>query len=165
VIDGFYQRHLAPYADTLGRDAMLPFQRAQAIRDAFFADGGKRVNMKLELRLLELEPGVAEFLLDVDGQALRFRRDSKAPQTLLWPGPGAGRVQLQMSGGTPYAFEGPWSLLRVFDRVRIEPGSGGRFQLVFDVEGRKARFEARSTHALNPAQREELEQFKCPSRL
>jgi type VI secretion system protein ImpL len=166
LIDGFFQRHLAPYADALGRsESLLPFQRAQAIRDAFFTDGGRRLGMRLELRLLELDPGVSEFVLDVDGQALRFKRDVKAPQTLQWPGNGSGRVQLQLAGGSPYVFEGPWALLRMLDRVRVEPAGPGRFQLVFDVEGRKARFEARSATPLNAAQREDLEQFQCPKRL
>ena len=44
------------------------FQRAQAIREAFFRDGGRQLGMRLEWRLLELEPGVAEFALDVDGR-------------------------------------------------------------------------------------------------
>jgi len=170
VIDGFFQRHLAPYVDVSTRsDALLPFQRAQAIRDAFFVDGGRRFGTRLELRLLELDPGVNDFMIDVDGRPLRFRRDARAPaQTLQWPGPGGtGRVQVQLGGSSSaYAFEGPWALLRVLDRVRVEPGaSAERFTLVFDVEGRKARFEARSATPLNVVQREALEQFKCPSRL
>jgi len=169
LIDGFFQRHLAPYVDASTRaETLLPFQRAQAIRDAFFVDGGRRVGTRLELRLVELEAGVGDFLLDVDGRPLRFRRDVRAPQTLQWPGPGGtGRVQLQLGGSSSaYAFEGPWALLRMLDRVRVEPGgSAERSILVFDVEGRKARFEARSATPLNAVQREALEQFKCPSRL
>src|SRR6185436_4096619 len=97
-------------------DALLPFQRAQAIRSAFFADG-RQFGVRLELRLLELDPGIGQLLIDVDGQTLRFARDSRAPQTLVWPGPaGAGRIQLQANApgagaGARFAFEGPWSLL------------------------------------------------------
>ena len=39
------------------------------------------------------------------------------------------------------------------------------FELTFDVEGRKARFEVRSPTPLNPLQREQLEQFQCPKQL
>jgi type VI secretion system protein ImpL len=36
---------------------------------------------------------------------------------------------------------------------------------VFDVEGRKARFEIRSATPRNPLLRQDLEQFQCPKRL
>jgi type VI secretion system protein ImpL len=150
----------------------LPFQRAQAIREAFFRDGGREFGVRMELRLLELEPGIAEFVLDVDGQVLRFRPGASASQTLQWPGPGnAGRVHLQLvpstgAAGPGHVFQGPWALFRLLDRVRSEAGpSPDRWRLQFDVEGRKARFEVRTTGALNPIARQELEQFQCPKRL
>jgi type VI secretion system protein ImpL len=161
VIDGFFQRYLTGWVDTSTRpwgarvgspakwgDALVPFQRAQAIRAAFFGEGGRQFGVRMDLRLLELDPGIGQLTIDVDGQAVRFARDSRAVQTLQWPGPGgAGRIQLQATApgagsGARFTFEGPWSLLRLFERVRIEPGSAGRVVLVFDIEGRRARLEA-----------------------
>ncbi|HEV7912915.1 MAG TPA: type VI secretion system membrane subunit TssM, partial [Albitalea sp.] len=182
LIDGFFQRQLLPHVDTSARpwtyrgadgsESLQQFQRAQAIRDAFFRDGGRRLGMRLDFRLIELDAGVSEFTLDVDGQVLRFRPGASAPQTLQWPGPAdSGRVHLQLTptsgtAGPGYVFQGPWALFRLLDRVRIEPGATpDRSQLVFDVEGRKARFEVRSPTVLNPMFRQELEQFQCPKRL
>ncbi len=189
LIDGFFQRHLSPHVDTStrpwsfrgsaraeGAEALVQFQRAQAIRDAFFRDSGRQLGMRLEWRLVDMDPGIAEFMLEVDGQALRFRPGVAAPQSLQWPGPGGGpanngRVQVQLSvagggAGPGHVFEGPWALLRLLDRVRSEPGaSPERTLLVFDVEGRKARFEVKSPAALNPFSRQDLEQFQCPARL
>jgi len=188
LIDGFFQRHLMPYVDASTRpwayrgadgaaradasESLQQFQRAQAIRDAFFRDGGRRLGVKLDFRLIELDAGISEFTLDVDGQVLRFRPGAQASQSVQWPGPNdAGRVHLQLTpsvggGGPGYVFQGPWALFRLLDRVRTEPGSTpDRSQLVFDVEGRKARFEVRSPAALNPMVRQELEQFQCPKRL
>jgi type VI secretion system protein ImpL len=94
------------------------------------------------------------------------------PQTLQWPGPAdSGRVLVQLvpsagAAGPGHAFQGPWALFRLLDRVRSEPGpSPDRWRLLFDVEGRKARFEVRTNTALNPIARQELEQFQCPKRL
>jgi type VI secretion system protein ImpL len=183
VIDGFFQRTLSPHVDTASRpwawrtggagaEGLQAFQRAQAIREAFFRDGGRQLGMKLEWRLLELDPGVAEFALDVDGQVLRFRAGSTAVQGLQWPGPSdSGRVQLQLTpvggaAGPGHVFQGPWALFRLLDRVRSEPGPApDRWRLVFDVEGRRARFEVKAPAALNPIARQELEQFQCPKRL
>ncbi|HSW24942.1 MAG TPA: type VI secretion IcmF C-terminal domain-containing protein, partial [Burkholderiaceae bacterium] len=185
VIDGFFQRHLAGWVDTSTRpwgvrltpqgkwgDALLPFQRAQAIRSAFFSDGGRQFAVRMDLRLLELDPGIGQLTIDVDGRALRFARDTRGVQTLQWPGEGGtGRVQLQASApgastGARFSFEGPWALLRLFERVRIEPGaSPGRVVLVFDIEGRRARLEAHNPQGPLAIALPELEQFQCPRRL
>ncbi|HET9643113.1 MAG TPA: type VI secretion system membrane subunit TssM [Burkholderiaceae bacterium] len=184
LFDAFFQRHLAPYVDTATRpwslrfaprgdtsEALQQFQRAQAIREAFFSEGGRRFGTRLEMKLIELDPDLAEFAIDVDGQVLRFRRGAQGPQTLQWPGPGgAGRVRLllatQGGSGSSFGFEGPWSLLHLLDRVRVErAGPPDHFQLLFDVEGRKARFDVRAPSPINAALRAEMEQFQCPRRL
>jgi len=182
LIDGFFQRHLAPFVDTSGRswtfraadggDTLVPFQRAQSIRETFFRDGGRTLGVRLELRLLEMDPGISQFTIDVDGNVLRFARDTRVAQTLQWPGPsGAGRVHVQVakaggSSGPGYVFEGPWALLRLLDRVRTEPGaSSDRMLLTFDVEGRKARFESRSLTPNHPLRVLQAEPYQCPKRL
>ena len=188
LFDGFFQRHLLPFVDTAAQpwalrgaegaaraqagESLQQFQRAQSIRDAFFRDGGRRLGVRLEFRPLAFDPGISEFTLDIDGQVLRFRPGVQAVQSVQWPGPGdSGRVHLQVTptagvGGPGYTFQGPWALFRLLDRVRTEAGPApDRSVLVFDVEGRKARFEVKSPTALNPMSRQLLEQFKCPSRL
>jgi len=157
-------------ADARLGDALLPFQRAQAIRSAFFADGGRQLGVRIELRLLQMDPGIGQLVLDVDGQPLRFARDTRGVQTLQWPGGGSGRIELQAmapgaSSGSRFAFDGPWSLLHLFERVRIEPAPGARAVLVFDIEGRKVRFEAHAPHGALAINLPELEQFQCPKRL
>jgi len=153
-------------------DALLPFQRAQAIRSAFFGDGGRQFGVRIDLKLLDLDPGIGQLAIDVDGQTVRLARDVRAVQTLQWPGPGgAGRIQLQASSpagaaGARFTFDGPWSLLHLFERVRVEPGpSANRVVLVFDVEGRRARVEASSPQGPLAITMPELEQFQCPRRL
>jgi type VI secretion system protein ImpL len=92
-----------------------------------------------------------------------------------WPGPNAtgnsGYVQVRMftttpGAGEPEPFEGQWALLRLFARLRTEPGSAAdRVPVIFNVVGRQARFEVRSPTASNPARFSALEQFQCPQRL
>ena len=185
LVDGFFQHQLAPYVDTSMRpwawrradgggrgdtsESLQQFQRAQAIRESYFGDGGKRLSMRLDFRLVELDPGVSELALDIDGQVMRFKPGARDAQSVQWPGPAdSGRVQVQLapSSGGGYVFKGPWALFRLLDRVRIEPGGApNRVLMLLDVEGRKARFEVRSTSPANPMLREELEQFQCPRRL
>ncbi len=180
AIDGFFQRQLAGLVDAdaqsartppIGNEAWQAFQRAQAIRQAFFAGGTRQVDVRLQLRPLEFDPGIGQLLLDVDGQTLRFTRDSRAAQTLVWPGSaGPGRLTVQAAApgappGAGYAFEGPWALLRLFERVRVEPGASNAVaQVRFDIEGRRARFEVRSAGGVLPIALD-LEQFQCPKKL
>jgi type VI secretion system protein ImpL len=179
LFDSFYQRHLAAHAEAARGDGAAPFRRAQAIRDAFFRDNGRALGTRLEFRLLELDAGATEFMLDVDGQVLRFKRGAAQPQSIDWltlggstgqngqSGP-AGRVNVLMtpSAGNGYSFNGPWALLRLLDRARVERGASPERALVsFDIEGRKARFEVRSANTHNPLLRQDLEPFACPNRL
>ncbi len=185
LIDNFYQRHLAPHAEAARSDGAAPFRRAQSIREAFFRDGGRALGTRLEFRLLELDAGASEFTLDVDGQVLRWKRGAPQTQSIDWltlggaigkrgsagqssqGGPG-GRVHVLLapSAGSGYTFNGPWALLRLLDRARVERGATpDRAMVSFDIEGRKARFEVRSASAHNPLLRQDLEPFACPSKL
>jgi type VI secretion system protein ImpL len=180
LFDSFSQRYLAPYADAAHGEGAAPLRRAQTIRDAFFREGGRALGTRLEFRLLELDAAATEFTLDVDGQVLRWKRDTKQAQSIDWLtlGGSAGQssqsghggrvhVQLAPSAGSGYTFNGPWALLRLLDRARVERGASPDRALVsFDIEGRKARFEVRSATAHNPLLRQDLlEPFQCPNKL
>jgi hypothetical protein len=67
-------------------DALLPFQHAQAIREAYFRNARRNLGVSLEFRPLAMDDDIAEFKLDIDGQMLRFRAGAQGVQSLLWPG-------------------------------------------------------------------------------
>ena len=187
LLDGFFDRHLASFVDTSSRNWTLPtadggteaaeslqqFQRAAVIRNALFSDDGRQLGVRLEFRLLEMDPVISSFEIDIDGQLLRFGRDAKGAQAVRWPDTAAReqRVRLGVNtaaagSGARHSFDGPWGLLRLFERVRVEAGpSADRLLVVFDVEGRRARFEVKSATAPNPLRLAALEQFQCPQRL
>jgi type VI secretion system protein ImpL len=63
-------------------------------------------------------------------------------------------------------FEGPWALFRMFDRLDIEStAQPERFFVIFDVEGRKARFEVTANSVENPFRLAALHSFVCPAQL
>ncbi len=190
LMDNFFQRQLAPYVDTAGAtwafyrpdgstepaESLQVFQRAQAIRDAFFSDNGRVFGTRLELRVLDMDAGVGSLSLDVDGQVLRFTRDAKQPQVLRWPGPGSsgnsGYVQARLftntpGGAEPVSFDGPWALPHLLARLRSDPGpSPDRVPVQFNFAGRVARLEVRSpTHANLVRLLAQDTMFQCPQRL
>ncbi|HEX6703126.1 MAG TPA: type VI secretion system membrane subunit TssM [Albitalea sp.] len=185
-IDQVFQQKLAAYVDTsarpwrfravdgvpLGADhGSLPqFQRAQAIRETFFP-AGNMPSLRLQFKPIEMDATLKQFVLDVDGQVVRYDHGPQIPVSVQWPGPrGALQVRVQVvppgNGTTGLVHEGPWALLRLFDRVRIDPTNvPERFRATFDVDGRKAVFEVTASSVRNPFRLRELNEFACPSGL
>lgn len=179
------QTKLAPYVDTstrpwrflpvdgspLGTDVgTLPqFQRAQAIREAFFAAGGNVPGVRMSMKPFEMDARLKEFLLDVDGQLLRYDHGPQIPVEIKWPGPrgsGVVRVTVQPAGGSGLVNDGPWALFRLFERVAITPGnSPEKFRATFDIDGRKAIFDVTSSSVRNPLRLPDLRGFQCPNGL
>lgn len=182
--DRLFQEKLASVVDTgarvwkfrneaLGQDVgSLPqFQRAQVIRETFFAGGGTTPSMRLEFKPVEMDARITQFVLDVDGQVIRYVHGPQIPTAVQWPGPrGTNQVRLQLTpagpNGNGVAFDGPWALHRLFDGVKVEPGrTPERFRVTFDVDGRKAIFEVTAASVRNPLRLRELAEFNCPNGL
>ena len=187
-IDQLFQQKLATYVDTttrpwrfraiegvpLGTDTgSLPqFQRAQAIRETFFPTGNVP-SLRLQFKPIEMDASLKQFILDIDGQIVRYDHGPQIPTTVQWPGPrGTSQVRLQVSpplnaGASGTVYDGPWALLRMFDRVKIESTNAPeRIRATFDVvDGRKAVFEVTASSVRNPFRLRELSEFSCPSGL
>lgn len=178
------QAELAPYIDTgtlpwkfrpidgtpLGTDVgTLPqFQRAQVIREAFFTNG-PAPGVRLMIKPVEMDVRLREFLLDVDGQMVRYDHGPQIPTEVRWPGPkgtSVVRVSVQPVGGSGLVNDGPWALFRLFDRVTIKPGAvPEKFSATFELDGRRAVFDVTTSSVRNPLRLAELRGFQCPNGL
>jgi type VI secretion system protein ImpL len=178
------QNELGPYIDTstrpwsfrpiegtpLGGDVgSLPqFQRAQAIREAFFATGALP-GVRLTMKPIEMDERLREFLLDVDGQLVRYDHGPQIPVEVKWPGPrgsGVVRVSMQPAGGSGLVNDGAWALFRLFERVSIQPGAvPEKFRVTFELDGRKAIFDVTNSSVRNPLRMPEVRSFQCPNGL
>jgi type VI secretion system protein ImpL len=182
--DTLFQQKLAPYVDTssrpwkfrpvdgtpLGSDigTLAQFQRAQAIRETFFA-GGAAAALRLQFKPIDMDATLKQVNIDVDGQNVRYDHGPQVPVTVAWPGP-RGSTQVRVSvdpqtvGNTFGAvYEGPWALFRLFDRVQVEPTNAAeKVRATFDIGGRKATFEVVAASVRNPFNLRELKEFSCP---
>ncbi len=179
------QQKLAPYIDTstrpwsfrpvdgtpLGTDVgTLPqFQRAAAIRETFFPPGGAGMSLRLEFKPVDMDPSLSQFVLDADGQVVSYKHGPQIPSTVQWPGPRGSaqvRVMVTPSGPTGLVSDGPWAMLRLFDRVNIQPTNAPeKFRAVFDLDGRKTTFDITTSSVRNPFRLPDLRQFNCPNGL
>ncbi|TAL19322.1 MAG: type VI secretion system membrane subunit TssM [Aquabacterium sp.] len=184
MLDDFYQRKLATLVDTgtnpwsfrplpdgskpPGGAALVDFQRAARIREAFFRAGGKQPSFRVDIRALELADGMKDLTIDIDGTQLKYTLGNTQAQTVNWPSQRvASQIKVTTSGGgTGLSFDGPWALFRLFDRFEVQPSSQPeRFVVIVTVDGKRARLEVIANSAINPLRMREVAQFRCPDSL
>jgi type VI secretion system protein ImpL len=184
LIDAFFKENLAPIVDTnrptwrwLDNNIGIPeavlaqFQRAAVIREAFFMSGGKSPEVEFEIKPLDMDARVTQFMLDLGGQILDYRHGPPRSQRLKWPAPdNIERVRLIFAdatgAGPSTTEEGPWAWFRVLDRASIRAtNQAERYLLTFSLGGLSARFELRAISVRNPFELEALRAFGCPGRL
>jgi type VI secretion system protein ImpL len=184
MFDDFFQRRLAPLVDVAvtpwayrpladgskppGGASLADFQRAQRIRDAFFRAGGKAPGFKVDLRVLEMNDGLKELTIDIDGQPLKFVAGNTVAQTVTWPSSRvASQIKLSAPGGAlPMVFEGPWALFRMLGQFENQPSpQPERFTVVLVLDGKRATMEVTSSSAINPLRMREITTFRCPDAL
>ena len=188
LFDSFFQQNLVNFVDTSTRPwsfkqlggasmgspsgALLQFQHAATLRDTFFRAGGTAPGLRLDFKPLEMDTTITQFILDVDGQLVKYAHGPQIPAQVQWPGPrGSTQVRVALSpvsaaGSSGLVTDGPWALFKLFDRLQIEPaGAPERFRATFNIDGRKAVFDITASSVRNPFRLPELEAFSCPERL
>ncbi|STB68437.1 Uncharacterized protein conserved in bacteria [Citrobacter freundii] len=182
IIDTFYRDNLTTKVDTTqpswrfmpgidgkaltGSEGILrPFQQAQSIRDALFANGTTIPSFKVAVRTISMENRILNLILDVDGQQLRYSHGPQVTQMMSWPGPG-GTNQVRMQFGlvdgstSTIVTNGFWALNRFFDKAIITPGNSPLSRLAtFNINGYQVTLEFVSNSIRNPFQ---LPRFSCP---
>ncbi|HMN20123.1 MAG TPA: type VI secretion system membrane subunit TssM [Ottowia sp.] len=185
LMDEFFQKRLAALVDTSTRPwrykpvaeqgaittaALAQFERAARIRDIFFRAGGRTPSIRFDFRPVEMDASITQFILDVDGQLVRYSHGPVVPMAVQWPGPkGSNQVRVQLSppsaggGASGLTVDGPWALFRAFDQAQLEPADAPeRFFITFAIDGRRTRLEVTANSVQHPVRLRELREFACP---
>ena len=187
VMDEFFRSTLQPMVDISastwtfkqgvdgtpvgGSASLASFQKAATIRDVYFRAGGKTPGIRLDIKPIEMDATISQMVLDVDGDVLRYQHGPQIPKSMNWPGTrGTGQVRLQITStngeNSGLVTEGPWALHRLFDRAQLLPGNAPeKFSAIFNVDGRRVRFEVTTSSVFNPFRLKAMEEFECPSNL
>lgn len=184
LMDEFFKAKLQAMVDTsknpwvfraveggkpIAAGALVEFQRADRIREAFFRAGGKAPGMRFELRLSEIEPSLKELVLDIDGQVQKLTSGGPSV-TVAWPSQRvASVVRLSTALGDKgplVMFDGPWALFRLFERFEVQTSAvPEKFSVVMNLDGKRARVDVIAASVFNPFQMKEIKQFRCPAAL
>ncbi|MGH8353434.1 MAG: type VI secretion system membrane subunit TssM [Pseudomonas sp.] len=188
VMDGYFRKYLLPYVDTsasawrwqpgaaeklgIGAGALQTFQRAAAIRDAFFRSGGTQPAVRFELKPVAMDAAITQFLLDLDGQQLSYDHGPSRPVAMQWPSPNSlGVVRLSITpptsaGRSGLTLEGPWAWFRLLEQSDLTQGNApDRFTLRMRVDNASISCELRASSAFNPFKSRVLSSFSLPERL
>jgi type VI secretion system protein ImpL len=143
-------------------------QRAAVIREAFFGSREKSPLVRFSLQPITMDSSINDFLLDLDGQTLRFDHSATRTKAVQWPGPRAtGTVRLQLSpptsgGGGGKTVDGVWAWFRLLDSSHVVRRTADQYLITFAVGDRKVEYRLESGSTLNPFKLSELERFQCP---
>ena len=173
-LSGFVDRSAEPWAWTGGlgtagetSTALEQFQRAEAIRRAFFPNGATAPEVEVTLDLVRLDPAARVALVEIGGANSVHGLDRAERRTLVWPGEGgAARITL-LPGERGRALEetGEWAPFRLFDDAETRPVSDNRFEAAYEISGREAVFTVTAGSVNNPFRLPAIEEFACPRTL
>lgn len=181
-MDEFFQKRLTSLVDTSTKpwrykqggatpSALVQFERAARIRDIFFRNG-KTPSMRLDFKVVEMDAAITQFVLDVDGQLVKYAHGPILPMALQWPGSkGTNQVRIQLTppstnGASGQVADGPWALFRILEKAQLEnSGVPEKFFVTFNIENRRTRFEVTTNSVQSPLRVKELLEFSCPEGL
>lgn len=178
MLDKFFQAQIKPFTDTRGPvwraqalggvaapvdpASLASFQRAAAIRDAFFPTGGPpQVHFTMAPK-----PGAGETATLTLGTA-SVSADADHATALSWPDAGNGSTASLQFGKAPpdgpaFQASGPWALFRLLAQGRVLPGRGEASDLIFESGQHRAAFTLQASSSSTPFQPKLLAGFSCP---
>lgn len=183
-MDRFYSNYLQPHVmrgpnglepdpqsrigERLAPGALKQFDRAEAIRKAFFASGSPAPEVKILVSHRASSQGVDVAILTINGNEVKTLPES-APTPIFWPG-GSSGVSVQLSppaAGRPSMLQfqnGRWDIVS-FMRAGRARVNGNVADVTYDIGGRsityRFEFDAPEVPFLMP----ELFDFDCPTSL
>ncbi len=125
--------------------ALAMFAWADAMRNTLFDESGA-FHVGMTWRPQYLDANLRKFELSVYDESLSYRHGPLLRKSTTWTAgddPERAVVKLVDYNGLTYheAFEGPWALHRMFMRFRPRQISSSRYQVEFEVQGRRAVYD------------------------
>lgn len=182
LLDSFYQDHIQQFVDTSkrpwrwkdntfkSRDALVLFERAQQIKEAYFDDAALSVNFKIKPNKLDAQ--ALSVVLKAEGKVYSYSHGPPSSAQIQWPEGSSDRSELIFtlaSGGTPVGVstEGEWSLFRLMDKystTQVIPNSDS-LRMHFKVRNLNVRYDLTPKSVHNPFTQKGLKQFTLKDKI
>lgn len=149
-------------------EALAQFQRADAIRTAFFPPAATTPRVDYSFDLLSLDNAEVA-LIEIGGTSSYYGQSRTRERSFSWPGEGGRSAQLTLLPGSraeALTATGPWAPFRLIDQGRdLSPVSDNEFDITFDVQNRAARMRITGGSVNNPFNLDAMQRFSCPGSL
>lgn len=166
--DGLRYRDDSPMAGRLSDASLRQFERAERIRQAFFAGGGTSPQVEITVRHVDSHSTIDSALLIINDMKVETVKN-EIPKTVMWPGEGkATALQISPDLGRPstVGFTGSsWTFIDFLDSASSRQQSGDTLRATFMVGGRNITYDFTINTASNPFTMAELRDFQCPQSL
>lgn len=183
-IDAFFKANIKSFVDTsstpwkwrevesatigVSSDTLQVFEKANDIRNAYFANGGDKPSVSFTMTPLDLDVGSTRVALAVDGTTVSYAHGPTRPVELNWPGTGVPSASLaffpEIAGETNGIYlSGPWSLFRILEKARMTKTKlPDQYKVTFTLGNRFATFNLMAYSVNNPFSVKLLNDFTCP---
>ncbi|NRO94449.1 type VI secretion system membrane subunit TssM [Paraburkholderia sp. NMBU_R16] len=181
LIDTFFRNNIQQYVDmstphwswkpsakALGMSAktLEMFREAAAIREAFFQDGSRTIQVRFALTPESMDPALTRFVLTLAGKTLDYQHDPRRAVSFDWPGaaaPQPARIDFAPAaadGRSAVDAQGQWRLFRLLDLGKLTRERADSFSLSFDFGGRKVSLDLSASSVVNPFALDALSKFQ-----
>ena len=166
--DGLRYRPDSPIADRLSPAALRQFERAEAIRQAYFPGGGTSPEVEITVSHVDSHSTIAGAILVVNDTPVQTARGD-LPRTVIWPGEGKATV-LQISPSldreSTLQFRGSsWTFIDFLSSATSRQQRGDTLRATFTIGGRSITYDFTINAVTNPFTMRELREFECPQSL
>ncbi len=177
ALDGFFNAQLKPFVDVSTKPwkpqaangatppvspaELAQFQRAAAIRDAFFPAGQATPSVTFEIAP---SPQAKPATLAVAGTVIESGKGPPQTAQITWPA--ADETATLTIGGAPASLTetGPWALFRLFGHGKLlAPNKAGRQELAFTIGPASVSYLLHLTAQPNAFSPGLLSDFRCPA--
>jgi type VI secretion system protein ImpL len=156
-----------PGAVNPSNQMLQTFETAQLVREMFFTKGSPMPAVSFSVTLMNLDPTVTRFILQVDGQYREARQGQAVKTNVEWPGKSGEAVATFESRFIPEQaanFSGPWAWFKLVDRTARTADSQLRVVLDIATKYNKAEVLIEASGARsNPFAARNWRQFSCGS--
>ncbi len=166
--DGLVYRPDSPLAGRLSDNALLQFQRAEKIRQAFFAGGGTSPEVEITVAHVDSHSTIQKAIMVINDMPIPTAKGD-LPRTVIWPGQGKSTV-LQISPAmdreNTLQFNGSsWTFIEFLQAATSREQRGDTLRATWTIGGRSITYDITINAATNPFTMRELREFECPQSL
>ncbi|MGK0441364.1 MAG: type VI secretion system protein ImpL [Pseudohongiellaceae bacterium] len=178
----FSQQYIEPFVDSsrprwrwqknigLSNQTLRFFERAERIRNAYFAGASPTPEVRFALRPIVLDKTIASFMLETAGSQVSYQHGPVLTKQVVWPGSSEqSKIIFNLaSKGTPISArtDGEWSWFRLLDRyAKQEPLSNDQLKLTFSLSGIQAQYTLLPNSSYNPYSNRDITDFSLPATL